>query len=123
MTELRHFLPYEFACQCGACNRGYEEMQDSFLVMLDAARDLAAVPFHLTSAYRCPAHNEAVGGVDGSAHTRGYAVDVRARDSVTRYQVVRGAIQAGFNRIGVAREFVHLDTDPTKASQVVWLYD
>lgn len=40
-----------------------EKMDADLLHLLDEARDLAGAPFSLTSAYRCPKHNKAVGGV------------------------------------------------------------
>lgn len=66
---LRHFSPVEFRCKCG-CGAGMEKMDADLLHLLDEARDLAGTPFSLTSAYRCPKHNKAVGGVPTSAHTR-----------------------------------------------------
>ena len=66
---LRHFSPVEFRCKCG-CGAGMEKMDADLLHLLDEARDLAGAPFSLTSAYRCPKHNKAVGGVPTSAHSR-----------------------------------------------------
>ncbi len=58
-------------------------MDADLLQMLDEAQlNLAGIPFPLSSAYRCPKHNKAVGGVPTSAHTRGYAVDIRCVDSI-----------------------------------------
>ena len=70
--SLRHFSPGEFRCKDG-CGGGIEHMNQDLLMMLDQVRDRAGIPLVLSSAYRCPAHNQAVGGVDDSAHTRGYA--------------------------------------------------
>ena len=83
---LRHFSPVEFRCKCG-CGAGMEKMDADLLHLLDEARDLAGTPFSLTSAYRCPKHNKAVGGVPTSAHTRGYAVDIRCVDSHSRFVI------------------------------------
>ena len=80
VLSLRHFSPLEFRCKCG-CGAGMEKMDADLLQMLDEARDLAGIPFPLSSAYRCPKHNKAVGGVPTSAHTRGYAVDTRVARS------------------------------------------
>ena len=62
VLPLRHFSPVEFRCKCG-CGAGMEKMDADLLQMLDEARDLAGIPFPLSSAYRCPKHNRAVGGV------------------------------------------------------------
>ena len=52
-------------------------MDKNFLQKLDRARDVAGVPFIITSAYRCEQHNKNVGGKPNSAHLRGYAVDIK----------------------------------------------
>jgi uncharacterized protein YcbK (DUF882 family) len=99
-----------------------EQMDETFLSMIDEARDLAGVPFKITSGYRTIAHNKKVGGAVKSSHTTGYAADIAAPNSLARYAIIRGAIMAGFNRIGVGRTFVHIDSDPYKPSGVIWHY-
>ena len=79
---LRHFFATEFRCKCG-CGAGIEQMHPDLLMMLDELRDRAGIPLVLSSAYRCEAHNRKVGGVNASAHTRGYAVDIKCLNSHT----------------------------------------
>ena len=62
VLPLRHISPLEFRCKCG-CGAGMEKMDADLLHLLDEARDLAGISFTLSSAYRCPKHNKAVGGV------------------------------------------------------------
>ena len=62
VLPLRHFSTVEFRCKCG-CGVGMEKMDADLLQMLDEARELAGIPFPLSSAYRCPKHNKAIGGV------------------------------------------------------------
>ena len=69
VLPLRHFSTVEFRCKCG-CGVGMEKMDADLLQMLDEARELAGIPFPLSSAYRCPKHNKAVGGAHLSAHSR-----------------------------------------------------
>ena len=83
VLPLRHFSPVEFRCKCG-CGTGMEKMDADLLQMLDEARDLAGIPFPLSSAYRCPKHNKAVGGVPTSAHTRGLKPDSGASSWLRR---------------------------------------
>ena len=61
---MKHFTNEEFQCSC--C--GVEEMNDTFLTMLDISRGEAGVPFRITSGYRCRKHNTEVGGATHSAH-------------------------------------------------------
>ena len=56
------------------------KMNKEFLFKLDEARMLAGTPFKITSGYRTEAHNKKVGGVKGSSHTKGCAVDIDDRD-------------------------------------------
>ena len=53
---------------------------------LDAARGLAGVPFSITSGFRTPAENVAVGGVPNSAHLKGEAADLKCSDASARWQ-------------------------------------
>lgn len=48
--------------------------------ILDPMREAWGGPLVVTSGYRCPALNRAVGGVTNSAHLSGYAADIRPSD-------------------------------------------
>lgn len=113
-----HFTEREFACKC--C--GKVVVATELLEKLETARTLSNVPFHITSGYRCPEHNRAVGGVADSAHTRGCAADISTPDNVTRMHVMEGIMVADFNRIGIDSGFIHVDVDPRLPSPALWLY-
>ena len=100
--------------------RGHGEDGRDLLQMLAEARDLAGIPFPLSSAYRCPKHNKAVGGVPTSAHTRGYAVDIRCVDSHSRFVILQALLEAGFRRIELAPTWIHVDNDPDKPRDVAF---
>jgi len=58
----------------------------------------------LTCAYRCPQHNEAVGGTPNSFHPQGIAADVRTTNlGMSPLEVVRIAREIGFTGVGVSR--------------------
>ena len=116
---LRPFSATEFRCKCG-CAAGIERMHPDLLMMLDELRDRAGIPLVLSSAYRCEAHNRKVGGVNASAHTRGYAVDIKCLNSHTRFQILQAALEAGFRRIELAPTWIHVDTDPDKPFDVAF---
>lgn len=97
-------------------------MDADFLAKLDKAREFANIPFIINSAYRSPEQNARVGGKPNSSHLRGLAVDIRANDSSTRYIVLNALIKVGFNRIGIASSFIHVDDDKEKANNVIWTY-
>ena len=48
--------------------------------ILDPLRAAYGAPITVTSGYRCPALNKAVKGSATSAHLRGYAADLQAKD-------------------------------------------
>ena len=102
------FREREFECKCGC---GQLKIDPELIEMLYAARLHAGIPFVVTSGYRCPAHNGHVGGVSGSAHTTGKAADIRANSMVARMKVLDAMLRSGFPRVGIAREFVHVDLD------------
>ena len=100
----------------------YKHMDVEFLNKLAQARKIAAVGFKITSGYRSPEHNEKVGGVPNSSHTLGHAVDIYAPTSRQKYIIINALLQAGFDRIGVAKNFIHVDDDPSKDEDVIWTY-
>ncbi len=72
---------------------------------------------HLNSAFRTKRHNASVGGVLNSAHTRGYAVDIRppAGVSITAHHAhVRKVFEGGVGRYAT---FVHGDFAPEERGQ------
>lgn len=119
VLPLRYFSPDEFRCKDG-CGAGIEHMDPEVLRMLDEARKLAGIPFSLSSAYRCAKHNKSVGGVADSAHTRGYAVDIRCTDSHSRFVMLQALLEAGFRRIELAPTWIHVDNDPDKPRDVAF---
>jgi len=115
----KYFSLREFRCRC--C--GKVEIDPELVDRLDKAREIAGVPFFITSGYRCPKHNAEVGGSPTSAHLKGKAADIRVHNNYDRYKILEGLIKAGFKRIGIAEKFIHADIDETKPQYVVWLYD
>jgi zinc D-Ala-D-Ala carboxypeptidase len=97
------------------------KMNTDFLAKLDKAREFAKVPFVINSAYRSPEHAESIKNPT-SSHIKGLAVDIKATDSRTRYKVLNSLMHVGFNRIGIADTFIHVDDDKDKSQQVIWTY-
>ena len=122
MRPLRYFQPHEFECKkhCGKC---LGLMDETLLVMLDELRHRVKRPLGVNSGYRCEAKNASTpGAVKGSSHMKGLAVDLACTDSELRCSIVKEAFGLGFRRIGVAETFVHLDIDPDKPQDILFLY-
>ena len=96
-------------------------MNVEFLAKLDEAREFAGIPFIINSAYRSPEHPESIKNPT-SSHIKGLAVDISVKDSVTRFKILNALIAVGFNRIGVAGTFIHVDLDLDKSQNVIWTY-
>lgn len=119
-NDIKHFKSVEFDSP-DKRGSGYS-MNLLTVAKLDKVRELCGFPLVIHSGIRTPEHNAIVGGVDSSAHELGYAADIRALSSNTRFKLVEAALLAGFRRIGIGRTFVHLDDDPNKLADVIWLY-
>ena len=106
-----------------------KKMNPKLLIMLDRVRDKFDKPMYITSGYRTLAHNEKVGGKmpdadgnGGSSHLRGLAVDISCKTSSDRFDLINCLLDVGFNRIGIAGTFIHVDIDSEKAPNVIWTY-
>lgn len=91
------------------------------LSLLDNARTMADMPFIITSGKRDVYTNNEVGGVKDSSHLKGLACDIECENSTQRYYILRGALVAGFRRIGLGKGHIHLDIDPEKPQNVIFI--
>lgn len=114
---FKYFQLSEFSCKC--C--GQSQMDLDFVHKLDKARDIAGVPFIIKSGYRCPKHNasEEVRSTSQN-HPSGHAADIACDGHLQRIKILTGLIQAGFTRIGIRKDFIHVDDMPKSDS--CWLY-
>lgn len=117
-TITTHFSDHELDCRCGCGKTVAAEL----LVRLEALREKQGRPVSINSGARCETYNRQVKGEKNSWHLKGLAVDVACGDSLFRSEVIRAAIELGFNGIGIAETFVHIDLRPA-AQQVCFLYD
>lgn len=117
---MKHFTLNEFESPDEAGSG--KKMDEEFLLMLNEAREEAGIPFIITSGYRTKQHNEDVGGVADSSHLKGLACDIASMDSRTRFLIVGALLEVGFNRIGIAGTFIHIDLDRDKTQFLIWRY-
>lgn len=99
-----------------------KNMDYDLLNMIDKARELYGKPIVVTSGFRTESHNEKVGGVSSSSHLKGLAIDVSCVRSKDRFEMLTALLEVGFNRIGVASTFIHVDVDKNKSQNVIWTY-
>jgi len=86
----------------------YDKMDKKFLAKLERLRKSVGSPLVLTSTYRTPEYNTAIGGVNGSYHTKGIAADIRCSDGILRAKIVKNALRLGLT-VGVYKTFIHVD--------------
>lgn len=124
-NQIKHFTPREFTCKCeGLC--GHPSVISLELVAkLEQIRDLIGMPISIISGSRCERYNRMVGGKMCSAHIPkkgiSHAADVHCPDSNFRFAFLTAALPI-FNRIGIGKDFIHVDIDPELPPNAVWVY-
>ena len=121
-----NFSSKELSCSC--C--GKNEFNKETLVALQRLRDSIGKPIKLSSAYRCPTHNDSISstGKDGP-HTTGKAIDVlcsgKFAHEILGIVMIRSSSWKG---IGISQKgkhksrFIHLDTIDSDMRPRVWSY-
>ena len=77
MKLTENFSKKEFECKCGCemPSSVFYEIE-SLAENLQILRERFKAPIQINSAYRCPSHNKAIGGVSNSQHILGKASDI-----------------------------------------------
>ena len=128
-SKIKYFSKSELECSCGC---GKADMDEYFMLTLDNLRESYGHPIFLSSGYRCPEHNAAIGGVKGSYHTLGVAVDISIYGKYA-YDLLKLIFDMGFEGVGIAQKgpynkrFIHIDkgfiaNSQTKKRPAVFTY-
>ena len=118
--ESKYFSEKEFNRCTPSCS--LQDMDRAFMWILDAIREEAGIPLILSCAFRSKEYDKSWGRSGNSAHTKGLAVDIKCNSSATRMKIVAAAIMVGIDRIGIGKDFVHLDYDRSLPRNVMWEY-
>lgn len=88
--ELSEFIRSDTAKKKGIDNTPSFEAVDNLSELvskiLDPLRAAYGMPITVTSGYRCPALNKAVGGVSDSVHQKGWAADLQTGGSFNKFR-------------------------------------
>ena len=113
---MKYFKLSDFDCQ----ETGENEMCPNFLYKLDDLRDACGFPFIIISGYRSPSHSIESKKEKPGTHAQGIASDIKVNNGMERYLIVKNAVEMGFNGIGIAKTFIHVDNRNTES--VMWSY-
>ena len=112
----KNFDRSEFACKGMSCNCQSMAVDKELIDVLEHIRVSMNSPVIINSAYRCPEHNERVGGSINSMHLTGKAADIRVRDFAP--EDVQTFLKANYPDsygIGCYDTFTHIDVRDNKA--------
>ncbi len=118
----KYFKFSEFECKCGC---GGNDIDASFVDMLDELRGIVGFPFIITSGYRCPDYNDKISTTGRTGpHTTGRAVDISSSHQ-NALEIISYGYKVGFSGYGVNQKgksrFIHLDDIP-RLYKMIWSY-
>jgi uncharacterized protein YcbK (DUF882 family) len=119
--KWKNFNLDEFKCKCG-CD--HVSIHSDLLDLLQTARNIIG-PIQITSAFRCPEHNDNVSstGLSGP-HTTSKAVDIHVSNSQHRKELI-DYFAPKVTGLGIAKTFIHIDiltSDEVSHRPNCWLY-
>ena len=139
MTEMvgRYFSFYE-ATRSDASERLGVDNHPSTLQLanirhaahrLDMVREYVGAPIIVSSWFRSPAVNRAVGGADSSAHMSGFAIDCRT-NNMTALELCKAAVDClrwrGVGYDQIIHEFgnwMHISFDPRGRGETLTIFE
>jgi len=96
---------------------------------LDLVREYVGAPIIVSSWFRSPAVNRAVGGADSSAHMSGFAIDCRT-NTMSALQLCRAAVDClrihGFGFDQIIHEYgnwMHISFDPRAREELLTIFE
>jgi len=118
----KNFSKSEFECKCGKC----EMPKEVYLNLIKVANQLQLLRNHfgasikINSGYRCPEHNENIGGSTRSQHKLGTGADIVVKgwhsslvyEEIDRLRSEGEILQGG---LGKYDTFTHFDLRGTRA--------
>lgn len=120
-TTWKWFKPGEFTN--AQKTHTVAELNPEFVTLLDNIREECKFALRIDSGYRTQTENDALAdSVSDSAHVQRIAADIYCADSRKRQVLYDVARKNGINRIGIGKNFLHLDISKTLPQNVTWVY-
>lgn len=127
MTQLStHFYLSELTQSRTAARRGIDntpsekirnQLKEATQQLFQPMRDLLGKPVLVSSGYRCPALNRAIGGAKNSTHMHGYAIDFTCPAFGTPRQIVE-FLHTALAKQGIKFDQIILEFPDTASSWV-----
>jgi len=106
----KNFKRIEFRCPCG-CKKD-KPLDPKLIYLLQSLREKINRPIYISKGggLRCRIYNKRIGGYRYSAHLKGQAVDIHAKN-MDIIMLAKEARDIGFSRIGLYpySHFIHID--------------
>lgn len=116
--EYKYFRFEDFDCP-SLPGSGYKYMDREFIEMLDEARDIAGIRFKILCGYRTSLQNKVhYKASTASSHLIGRAAHIECKNSKKRIKIVESLNMVGFRRIGLHRNYIHVDNDDLKPNML-----
>ena len=112
----KFFERTEFSCPC--CNR--TDISEELVDRLDYCREIAGVPFRITSGFRCQQHNRRIHGKPRSSHLNGSGADISAPSGALKSTIVASLFAGGIKRVGIYKTFIHCDISKKLPYPMLW---
>lgn len=80
-------------------------------------------PFTISSGFRSVEYERSRSRNGRSSHCKGLAADIVCLSNLDRFQLVSAFLALGVTRIGIAKNFIHVDMDSSKPFPRIWTYD
>lgn len=106
-----HFSTHEFVCRDGT----YHAIDPALIAMLEEIRAHFRAPISITSGYRSPAWNAAVGGARRSYHVTGQAADFTVQGVRPADVYAWCDLRFPTAGVGLYRSWVHIDSRGRRA--------
>ena len=117
VSRWKHFNEKEFSCPCCGENRISRNLVDR----LDFSREISGFPMRVSSGFRCRRHNQKVKGKPRSSHLDGSACDIICPSGSIKATFLASFFESGIRRIGIYKNFIHVDVSEKLPSPMVWI--
>lgn len=120
MIKSKYFSEAEMQRCTPPCS--LQDMSQRTMTKADKLRELCGFPLICICAYRSREWDLAKGRSGNGAHPHRHGLDFRCTDSAKRFAIITNAPKAGFPRIGISKNYIHVDDDETLPQNVMWHY-